>query len=214
MLEFIGLLFLIFVGWKIVRWWVQTTHDQSYLEGKFSSMGLDEVRAEREKVFRRLCYAHQNPGTPESDGIQRILEETIRAEDRINQLTDGEHGPAFRAKRRTSIIFELNYEASRASARHNENAYVSDEFDAEPDIPNPDSPESGYPTWEDWLDAFKREAGRENSALRVDAEGSSLIDFMVLDPLKRAYSDGVEPMKLARQYAAEFDLSKLRGDSA
>lgn len=67
--------------------------------------------------------------------------------------------------------------------------------------------ESEYSSWEDWLHAFKVAAGKENSQLEPSEDGRSLIDFMEHEPLKRAYKDGVDPKSLARDFAAQFDIT-------
>lgn len=67
--------------------------------------------------------------------------------------------------------------------------------------------ESEYSAWEDWLQAFKVEAEKENEQLKIKENGSSLIDFVDHEPLKRAYRDGVDPRSLARDFAAKFDVA-------
>jgi hypothetical protein len=67
--------------------------------------------------------------------------------------------------------------------------------------------ESQYSTWEDWFQAFKLAAGKENPQLGPNEDGNSLIDFMEHEPLKRAYTDGVDPKSLARDFAAQFDIT-------
>ncbi len=67
--------------------------------------------------------------------------------------------------------------------------------------------ESEYSTWEDWFQAFKVAAGKENPQLEPSEDGNSLIDFMEHEPLKRAYKDGVDPKSLARDFAAQFDIT-------
>jgi hypothetical protein len=66
---------------------------------------------------------------------------------------------------------------------------------------------SEYSTWEDWFQAFKVAAGKENPQLEPNEDGNSLIDFMEHEPLKRAYKDGVDPKSLARDFAAQFDIT-------
>ena len=67
--------------------------------------------------------------------------------------------------------------------------------------------ESEYSTWEDWFQAFKVAAGKENPQLEPSEDGNSLIDFMEHEPLKRAYKDGVDPKSLARDFAAQIDIT-------
>jgi len=67
--------------------------------------------------------------------------------------------------------------------------------------------ESEYSSWEDWFEVFKVAAGKENSQLEPNEDGNSLIDFMEHEPLQRAYRDGVDPKSLARDFAAQFDIT-------
>lgn len=67
--------------------------------------------------------------------------------------------------------------------------------------------ESEYSSWEDWFQAFKEAAGQENSQLEINEDGNSFIDFMEHEPLKRAYRDGVDPKSLAKDFAAQFDIT-------
>lgn len=64
-------------------------------------------------------------------------------------------------------------------------------------------------SWEEWLQYFKEEAGRENSQLEMDDKGICLIDYMEHEPLKRAYKNGVAPRTLGRDFAAQFDIATL-----
>jgi len=69
------------------------------------------------------------------------------------------------------------------------------------------SPE--FSTWEDWYKAYKVEAGKENSQLKPSDDGGSLLDFMMHEPLERAFKNGVDPRPLARKFAAEFDIGSF-----
>lgn len=67
--------------------------------------------------------------------------------------------------------------------------------------------ESEYLSWEDWFQVFKVVAGKINLQLKPNKDGISFIDFMEQEPLKRAYRDGVDPKSLARDFAAQFDIT-------
>lgn len=86
---------------------------------------------------------------------------------------------------------------------------VAEEFSETPDEREFDEPASSTEdfSWEEWYQEFKEEAGRENSQLEINDDGSCLIDFMEHEPLKRAYRDGIDPKALARDFAAQFDVS-------
>jgi hypothetical protein len=64
--------------------------------------------------------------------------------------------------------------------------------------------------WEYWYAVYREEAGKVNSELSIKSNGLSLIDFMDDEPLRRAYRDKVEPRSLARIFAKQFDISKMR----
>ncbi len=70
------------------------------------------------------------------------------------------------------------------------------------------TPPSAYATFEDWYAEFKIGAGKANPALR-EADGSSLIDFMDHEPLRRAFRDRVEPRSLGTEFAKSFDIRKF-----
>jgi hypothetical protein len=61
------------------------------------------------------------------------------------------------------------------------------------------------PSWEDWLARFKKVAGSVNAHL-AETESGSLVDFMDIEPLKRAWRNGIESDELARKFAAQFDV--------
>lgn len=65
---------------------------------------------------------------------------------------------------------------------------------------------SEFTTWEDWLRAYKGEAGKANPQLQVSDNGWSLIDLMDQSPLKKAFNDGNDPRSLAREFAAQYDI--------
>ncbi|TQP67205.1 hypothetical protein [Vibrio cholerae] len=66
-----------------------------------------------------------------------------------------------------------------------------------------------YLSWNDWFLAFKSEAAKINPQLATNEQGSSLIDFMEHEPLKRAYKDRVDPKSLAKDFAEQFDVKSF-----
>lgn len=66
-----------------------------------------------------------------------------------------------------------------------------------------------HDTWEQWYDVYKKEAGKQNPGLEPDENGMSLIDFMEDEPLRRAFRDGMDPRSLGRQFADQFDITKM-----
>ena len=68
-------------------------------------------------------------------------------------------------------------------------------------------PPKGISSWEEWLTAFKISAAQVNQSLKLNSEGESLIDLMEHGPLKRAHREGVDPTSLAREFAAQFDIT-------
>ena len=67
----------------------------------------------------------------------------------------------------------------------------------------------GYNTWDQWLLEFKRSAARTNSQLALDKDGKSMIDWMDQSPLKRAFSDKVDPAGLGKQFAQQYDIKSF-----
>lgn len=64
-------------------------------------------------------------------------------------------------------------------------------------------------SWNEWFDRYKVAAGKQNPALAPDEKGFSLIDFMDDEPTKRAFRDGVNPEKLGKMFAEQFDFTKM-----
>lgn len=60
-----------------------------------------------------------------------------------------------------------------------------------------------YPTWEEWLEAFK------SGAAEVEESVAPLIDFMDQTPLKMGFKDNVDPVPLGREFAENFDITKF-----
>lgn len=77
--------------------------------------------------------------------------------------------------------------------------------DEKAEIPAP-VPATSYATFDDWLHHFKVAAARSNQHLAIK-DGRSLIDYMELTPLRRAFNDGVGPHELGREFAEQFDFS-------
>lgn len=76
----------------------------------------------------------------------------------------------------------------------------------ENDAPGPPSSQSSLP-YEEWFRIYKDTCAKQNKQLLASKDGTSLIDFMEQEPLKRAHRDGVSPVTLAQQFASQFDLS-------
>ncbi len=90
---------------------------------------------------------------------------------------------------------------------------VFNEFTAETsgaaDKPTPNPQKHTYEDWESWYTAYKTEAHLQNAAL-VGQDGElSFIDMMDIEPLKRAFRDGVEPQGIAKEFAQQFDILDL-----
>lgn len=64
------------------------------------------------------------------------------------------------------------------------------------------------PAFEGWYMAYKRGAAEINPAL-LNADGSSILDFMEKEPLMRAFDDGVDPIMLGREFAEGFESDKF-----
>jgi hypothetical protein len=64
-------------------------------------------------------------------------------------------------------------------------------------------------TFKEWMIKFKSRCGELNPSLRVNGDGSSIIDFLDNSPLKRAYIDGVDPFDLATSFASNFDINAI-----
>lgn len=60
--------------------------------------------------------------------------------------------------------------------------------------------------WDEWFSKYKQSAGVINPGLEVDKDGRSLIDFMDDEPIRRAYNDGVDPIKLGAEFGEGFDV--------
>ncbi|MCC6208946.1 MAG: hypothetical protein IT488_12460 [Gammaproteobacteria bacterium] len=79
---------------------------------------------------------------------------------------------------------------------------------ANPSLQNTENHIKTYETFESWYKIFCKSAADVNSQLMMnDKDGSSLIDYMDHDPLKRAFKDGVDPVGLGRDFAKEFDIT-------
>jgi hypothetical protein len=72
-----------------------------------------------------------------------------------------------------------------------------------------EQPVPKHKTFDTWLIMFKSSCGEYNSQLTVDQSGASLIDFMEDEPLRRAFHDGVAPEIVAKEFAAQFDITKF-----
>jgi hypothetical protein len=66
---------------------------------------------------------------------------------------------------------------------------------------------SKYPAFDSWFTTYKAECARINSALAPNENGTSLIDFMQDEPLRRAHRDGIDPKDLAAKFAPSFDIT-------
>ena len=64
-----------------------------------------------------------------------------------------------------------------------------------------------YESWDEWYLAFKHRAGECNVKLEVSEDGTSFMDFLDHEPLRRAYADKVDPEGLAEEFAAQFDMN-------
>ena len=103
-----------------------------------------------------------------------------------------------------SLDMDLIETAARTFTR------VSEEFAASPlgqEIDNlMNQREDG---WDEWYDRYKSAAGKQNPVLAPDEKGFSLIDIMDDEPIKRAFRDGVNPEKLGKMFAEQFDITKM-----
>lgn len=64
-----------------------------------------------------------------------------------------------------------------------------------------------FESFENWYREFKKTAFQLNSQLALEEDGTSLLDFMDHEPLKRAYRDNVPPVIVATEFASQFDLT-------
>jgi hypothetical protein len=66
-------------------------------------------------------------------------------------------------------------------------------------------------TWEIWYSEYKRSAGerRIDLAPKDNLNGLSLIDLMEDEPLRKAHQDGMNPTSLGKQFAENFDVTKM-----
>ena len=65
-------------------------------------------------------------------------------------------------------------------------------------------------SWDEWYTKFKHWAGACNEQLRVNDEGRSFLDFLDNKPLRLAHEDKVDPIDLAEEFAAQFDLDSYQ----
>jgi hypothetical protein len=66
-------------------------------------------------------------------------------------------------------------------------------------------------TWDEWYEAFVISACSVNrTGLKRGENGSSLIDYLEHEPLKRAHRDGICPVDHGTYFAKQFDVSKLK----
>jgi len=72
-------------------------------------------------------------------------------------------------------------------------------------VERPVMAESEYSSWEEYLKAYKVAAAEENAAFETAEDGKSLLDFVDLEPVKRAFRDGIDPKRIARIFAKDFD---------
>jgi hypothetical protein len=66
-----------------------------------------------------------------------------------------------------------------------------------------------HATFEDWLDEFKRICASLNPQLKLNEKGRSFVDFVEHEPLRRAFRDGIAPMRVAREFASNFDINSF-----
>lgn len=74
------------------------------------------------------------------------------------------------------------------------------------DLFEPEEAEYVYETWDEWFHAFKVEAAKCNPQLKINDNGSSLIDFMDNEPLERGFKAGADPKELGQRFASQFDI--------
>ena len=65
--------------------------------------------------------------------------------------------------------------------------------------------------WTVWIATYKAEAARFNPGLKVDENGFSIIDMMDDAPLRRAFHDRKDPVRLGRSFGKSFDISRMKG---
>lgn len=68
-----------------------------------------------------------------------------------------------------------------------------------------------YKTYEEWFDVFRRTAGEENPIIKTEvSEDGTIWLFDLLDhtPCQRAFLDRVDPVRLAKTFAKQFDVTK------
>ena len=61
-------------------------------------------------------------------------------------------------------------------------------------------------TWEEWFRLYKIEAGRVNPMLAVNAQGSSVLDFMDKAMLRDAHGRNICPRTFGRLSANQLDI--------
>lgn len=65
--------------------------------------------------------------------------------------------------------------------------------------------------WDIWYSEYKRSAGeyKIDLAPKDNLNGLSLIDLMEDEPLRKAHQDGMDPTSLGKQFAENFDVTKM-----
>ena len=66
-----------------------------------------------------------------------------------------------------------------------------------------------WESYENWYHAFKVAVSEEKHGLQMDSNGKSLVDFMVDEPLRRAFRDGIDPVSLGKDFANSFNINKM-----
>lgn len=67
-----------------------------------------------------------------------------------------------------------------------------------------------YRSFDTWYAAYKRGAAQIDASF-LNADGSSIIDFMENALLLRAYNNGIDPIALGRKFASGFDIESFGG---
>ena len=201
MFELIGIAVVIWVVWKIIKAIARTATTQAYHQGAAESLDLATAQKQFEDAEADFIGSVFIPGGVSATEQQSMLDKATFLKDRINQLTGGETGSAFRARYRNELIAKAN----------NFGPSIQAGFEAYQREKEQETEQGhGYESFEDWLEEFKDGAGSADEHLATTTEdGTSLIDLMDLTPLHRAFAEGVEPYELGVEFGEQFDIGEF-----
>jgi hypothetical protein len=198
MFELIGIAVVLWIVWKVIKAVARTATTQAYQQGEAESLSLPAAQTAFEEAEADFIGAMSSPNSTSAAEQQRLLDRAVFLKDRVNQLSGGETGSAYRAKYRDELIAEASHLAPVLSG----------------DIETIRSREKQriFASYETWLEIFKVSASGANDDLDT-GDDDPIMDHIVAaidqTPLREAYKNGVDPYRFGADFGENFDLEEF-----